>query len=151
TTGGVIDASGFTDVNGFAGVNLYSGNPLPSDPTLNNPALYGDGTGYAHVVAHTMGEGGVQILDTIMVLFSGRWLVLLSTNSIHIPAGGCVDVAVKIADRFGNPLSAGSSIGLVATFTPPTGTNWSIIASGLPTDPLPDMIVRGPGATDFIL
>jgi hypothetical protein len=151
TTGGVIDASGFTNPDGFASVNLWSGNPLPKDATLNNPALYGDGTGYGHVVAHTLGENGVQVLDTIMVLFSAHSEVGLSTHTIHVPASGCVDVALTISDRFGNPLSAGTQIAVQTTFTPPEGTNWSIIVSGVPTDPLPDVITRGPGITDYIL
>ncbi|MBI1806964.1 MAG: hypothetical protein HYR76_07935 [Ignavibacteria bacterium] len=151
TTGGVIGASGFTSIAGFATVNLYSGNPNPRDSTLSPPSLFGDGTGYAHVASHTLGEGAVEVLDTVLMLFSGRSVVTVPPGYVHIDSGSFATLPVKISDRFGNPLAAGTQITVQAIFSPPQGTNWSVQATGLPTDPLDDYIVRGPNITDYTL
>jgi hypothetical protein len=151
TTGGVIAASGFTSPSSHATVKLYSGNPLPRDATLAPPSLFGDGTGYAWVRAHTLGENSVNVVDSVMILFSGVSNITASTYNVHVPAGSCVDVTVSIADQNGNPLAPGTQIQTEVEFTPPEGTNWSVLASGLPEDPLGDWLTRGAGSTDFVL
>lgn len=151
TTGGVIDASGFTDNTSHATVQLYSGNPLPRDATLSPPSAFGDGTGYAWVRAHSLGENSVNVIDSVLILFSGVSNITLSTSVVHIDSGGCVDVSVTIADQNGNPLAPGTQIKTEVEFTPPEGTNWSVLASGLPEDPLADYLTRGNGSTDFTL
>lgn len=151
TTGGVIAASGFTDQTSHATVVLYSGNPLPRDATLTPPSAYGDGTGYAWVRAHSLGENSVDVIDSVLVLFSGASNITLSTSNVHVDTGGCVTVAVTIADQNGNPLAPGTLIKTEVEFTPPEGTNWSVLASGLPEDPLADFLTRGNGSTEFTL
>ena len=70
TTGGVIEASGFTDPTSHATVNLYSGNPLPFDAAtgllFNSP----NGNGWAKIVAATLGENGIAVTETTIVLFT---------------------------------------------------------------------------------
>ncbi len=151
TTGGVIGASGFTDITSHATVQLYSGNPLPRDATLTPPSMFGDGTGYAWVRAHSLGENSANVIDSVLILFSGVSNITLSTSVIHVPASGCVDVSVVVADQNGNPLAPGTQIKTEVEFTPPEGTNWSVLASGLPEDPLGDFLTRGNGSTDFTL
>ncbi len=151
TTGGVVAASGFTAPTSHATVLLYSGNPLPRDATLTPPSLFGDGTGYAWVRAHSLGENSVDVIDSVMILFSGVSNITLSTSSVHITPMGCVDVSVTIADQWGNPLAPGTVIKTEVEFTPPENTNWSVLASGLPEDPLADYLTRGNGSTDFTL
>ncbi|MBI4546759.1 MAG: Ig-like domain-containing protein [Ignavibacteriae bacterium] len=154
TTGGVVTASGFTDASSHASATLYSGNPLPVLPALGAfPALYGDGTGYCYVRAYTLGEGGVNVSDSILILMSGRAQISIDTffTNLHVDSGECVDVPITISDRFGNPLSPGTSIITQLEFSPPEGSNWSITASGLPRDPLDDYLTRGPGRTNFTL
>jgi hypothetical protein len=155
TTGGVIAASGFTDPTSHATVVLYSGNPLPRDATstlvTGNPALFGDGTGYAWIRAHSLGESSVNVVDSVLILFSGVSSITLSANVVHIDSGGCVDVSVTVADQNGNPLAPGTLIATEVEFTPPEGTNWSVLASGLPEDPLADHLTRGNGSTAFTL
>jgi hypothetical protein len=151
TTGGVIAASGFTAPTSHATVLLYSGNPLPRDATLTPPALFGDGTGYAWVRAHSLGQNSVNVIDSVLILFSGVSNITLSTSTVHIDSGGCVDVSVTVADQNGNPLAPGTLIKTEVEFTPPEGTNWSVLASGLPEDPLADFLTRGPGHTEFTL
>jgi hypothetical protein len=155
TTGGVIAASGFTDNTSHALVELYSGNPLPRDVTsalvTGNPALFGDGTGYAWIRAHSLGEFSANVIDSVLILFSGVSNITLSASTVHVAPGGCVDVSVKIADQNGNPLAPGTQIKTEVVFTPPEGTNWSVLGSGLPEDPLADYLTRGQGSTDFTL
>ena len=151
TTGGVVDASGFTDVTSHATVQLYSGNPLPRDASLSPPSVWGDGTGYGWVRAHSLGENSVDVIDSVLILFSGHSTIMLSASNVHVDTGGCVDVTVTIADQNGNPLAPGTQINTEVEFTPPEGTNWSVLASGLPGDPLGDFLTRGPGSTQFTL
>lgn len=158
TTGGIIDASGFTDATSHASVTLYSGNPrpmfFPRDTTRYPSSLYGDSAkGYTWIRAYTMGENSVQVVDSTLVLMSGMPEIHVDTTgiSLSIPSGGCVTVPVTVSDENGNPLAAGTAISVVLQYSPPTDMNWSVIASGLPSDPLSDLLVRGPGATDFSL
>ncbi len=151
TTGGVIASSGFTDPTSHATVVLYSGNPLPRDATLTPPSSYGDGTGYGWVRAHSLGENSVDVIDSVLILFSGASNITLSTSVVHVDTGGCVDVSVIVADQNGNPLAPGTLIKTEVEFTPPEGTNWSVLASGLPEDPLADFLTRGNGSTNFTL
>jgi hypothetical protein len=153
TTGGVIDASGFTDHRGFTinpalnrDIFLYSGNPQPTDPVY--------GVGYAWVRAWTLGQGGVTVADSILTCFSGHAFIEASTYTVHIDSSApepCVSIPIKIHDENGNPLAAGTQVAIQTTFSPPALTNWSVNATGLPTDPFDDHIFRGPGTTDFTL
>jgi hypothetical protein len=151
TTGGVIAASGFTAPTSHASVVLYSGNPLPRDATLTPPSLFGDGTGYGWIRAHSLGQNSVNVVDSVLILFSGVSNITLSTSTVHVDSGGCVDVSVTVADQNGNPLAPGTLIKTELEFTPPEGTSWSVLASGLPEDPLADFLTRGQGSTDFTL
>ena len=154
TTGGVVTASGFTDPTSHASVTLYSGNPLPRLPALGAfPALYGDGTGYCYVRSFTLGEGGVNVSDSILILMSARTQISIDTffTNLHVDSGECVDVPITISDRFGNPLAPGTRVITELEFSPPEFTNWSVTASGLPEDPLDDYLTRGPGSTSFTL
>ena len=155
TTGGVIAASGFTAPTSHATVILYSGNPQPWDQTsalvTSNPASFGNGKGYGWIRAHSLGENNVNVVDSVLILFSGVSQINLSASVVHIDSGGCVDVSVNISDQNGNPLAPGTVIKTELEFTPPEGTNWSVLASGLPEDPLADFLTRGQGSTDFTL
>ncbi|MDI6766498.1 MAG: carboxypeptidase regulatory-like domain-containing protein [Bacteroidota bacterium] len=154
TTGGIITASGFTSPTGHASVTHYSGNPLPILPELAAwPSLYGDGTGYARVRAYTLGENYTHVTDSIMVLLSGQSEIHIDTTTtfFKVDSGTCITVPVRICDRFGNPLAPTTRMSLEVQFSPPEGTNWSVLASGLPDDPLGDYLTRGPGRTNFTL
>lgn len=154
TTGGIIQAAGFTSPNGQASVTLYSGNPRPRDPTLTPSSLYGDGTGYAWVRGSTIGQGGQIVSDSVLTLFSGRAQVNYSVlgpdiNRICFLPAGEQSVYVKISDENGNPLTAGTS---VSTSIDLVADSAAVVkTSGLPTAPFDDIIVRGPGRTDFYM
>jgi hypothetical protein len=151
TTGGIVTASGFTSETGQATVTLFSGNPLPRDPALSPPSLYGDGTGYAWVRGHTLGESALLVSDSTLMLFSGVAQITLSTQTISVPMLGSQNIQVNISDENGNPLAPGTVVQVDVQVTPPEGANWSATASGLPTVAFGDNLVRGPGRTDFVL
>lgn len=155
TTGGVIAASGFTDATSHASVILYSGNPLPffsPRDLLRFPvSLFGDGKGYGWVYSHSLGENSVDILDSILLCFSGRPSVTFSPGSFSVPRLGSTAISVTISDQNGNPLAPGTLIETITEFNPPPLSGWAATASGLPRDALDDFLTRGPGSTDFIL
>ncbi|HUL44154.1 MAG TPA: carboxypeptidase regulatory-like domain-containing protein [Bacteroidota bacterium] len=143
TTGGIIDASGFTDVSGHASVNLYSGNPLPSDPIL--------GPGFAHIVAATLGQNGVNVTDTTLILFTTHSLFpIVDADSFHVPSGGNSGrINYHITDRFGHPLAAGTHITVALQYVAPPNSQVNLTVVGNTDVLLDDTMVSGPGSTDF--
>lgn len=145
TTGGIITAARYTDIKGHTTATLFSGNPLPY---YNAP---GYGPGYAWIYAQTIGENGVVVKDSIVILFSGLASISVFPTSINVPRGGSQTFAVNISDQHGNPLAPGTRISTTIEFSPPEGTNWAAKVGGLPDDPLDDYLFRGPGRTDFVM
>jgi len=144
TTGGIINASGFTDRNGQAVVDLHSGNPRPSDPVF--------GTGFAWVYATTVGEVGATVKDSILVLFSAAARISnVSADSFHVPSGGSSEIIYfTVSDRFGNPLAEGTRITATLQYTPPpNNTRINLVTNGDVDVTLGDTQARGRGTTDF--
>ena len=67
SSAGVVQPTVFTNKDGFGTVKLYSGNPEP----LGTYAAPGQGDGYHYVVARTLGQGGVAVEDSTLILWSG--------------------------------------------------------------------------------
>jgi hypothetical protein len=155
TTGGVIAAAGYTDITSHATVKLYSGNPQPKlDPNYFHFASgdINDGTGYALIIAQTIGENAGLVTDTVLMLFSGVPGISVSPSyTINVPRGGSQEFDVNISDQFGNPLAPGTTISSSIEFTPPENTQWSAKIGGLPTESFGDYMYRGSGTTDFHL
>lgn len=146
TTGGIVTAARYTDIKGQTTATLYSGNPLP------NYAVPGFGPGYAWIYAQTIGQNGVIVKDSILILFSGVPGISVSPSyTINVPRGGSQTFSVNISDQHGNPLAPGTQISSTIEFSPPEGTNWAAKVGGLPDEPLNDYLFRGPGRTDFTL
>jgi|GEM_PF-1763812 len=151
TTGGIIDASGFTDLSGHATVNLYSGNPLPFDAAtgllFNSP----NGNGWAKIVAATLGQNGIAVTETTIVLFTTHpAFPTASVNSFDVPVGGSSGIInYHITDRFGHPLAAGTHITVALQYTPPPNTTYNFTVNGNTDILLDDVMEAGPGATDF--
>jgi hypothetical protein len=139
-------------------VTLYSGNPLPK-LSLADLAQYGftsadvgDGTGYLWVKAQSLGENSVTVTDSILLLMSASSEIFATVPpNLHVDSGTCVQIPVRISDRYGNPLAPGTQVSTEVQFSPPIGYNWAVTATGLPEDPLADYLTRGPGRTDFTL
>ena len=149
STGGVIEAAGFTDQYGFTKTRdgdpiiLFSGNPRPSDPIL--------GPGFAHIAAMTRGENGVYISDTILILFSATSMIHeVSADTFSVPRGGESErIYFTVSDRFGNPLSRGTHISVALQYTPPPNSQVNLTTNGDVDVTLDDIIYSGPGATRF--
>lgn len=143
TTGGVINASGFTNVNGFATVNLYSGNPLPSDPTF--------GTGFAWIYGSTLGENRQYLKDSILILFSATSQISnVNPTTFAVPRGGVSSpISFQVSDRFGNPLAEGTHISVELQYTPPPNSQINLVALGDIDVTLGDTQAQGSGTTLF--
>ncbi len=143
TTGGVIDASGFTDNTSHATVSLYSGNPKPSDPIL--------GAGFAYIRATTMGQGGSTVGDSIRILFSGvAEITNVNPTSFAVAAGGSSGpIRFTVSDENGNPLAAGTHISVTLQYTAPPNSQVNLAVTGDIDVTLGDTQAKGTGTTNF--
>jgi len=151
SSAGVVQPSVFTDKNGFGSVNLFSGNPKPlgsyADPT--------NGNGYHYVVARTLGQGGVPVEDSTLVLWSGEGLISnVSPLSFDIANGGSQQFSFRVADALGHPLAAGTIIAVTALIPPPPSegiqqNQVSVLFGANGAITLSDVMFAGPGTTDF--
>jgi hypothetical protein len=143
TTGGLIDASGFTDASSHARVTLYSGNPRPVDP--------GAGIGFGRITASTIGENGVTVNSSGLILFSGiSQISNLSPTSFAVARGGSSgDITFTVSDENGNPLSATTHISVTLQYTPPPNSQVNLVANGDVDVTLGDTQAKGAGSTQF--
>ncbi len=150
TTAGVIQPTVFTSRDGQGTADLISGNPEPFGQYAAQPY----GNGYHWVVARTIGQGGVSVQDSIVVLWSGRsQLSNVSPSTFNIPNSGSQDFSFHVWDYLGHPLSSGTKISIKAIVTPPSpGADVNQVLVGFGRDGeivLEDVIFSGPGTTDF--
>ncbi len=151
SSAGVIQASIFTNADGEGAVDLISGNPAP----FGIYAAPGYGNGYHYVVARTIGQGGVPVQDSILILWSGASQISnLTPGTFAISNGSFQDFTFTVSDYLGHPLSAGSIIRVVATVPPPpdpfSPVNQVQLSFGVEgVIALEDVIFPGPGTTDF--
>jgi hypothetical protein len=124
THGGVQTENAYTDINGIIQQKHYSGGTRPIAP--NNTPGFSDG--FMFVKARTMGESGLDIWDSVKVLWTGSpvspftWTVSYTdTNGVttnlsgpntptipHLGSGGIWHFQIR--DFWNNPLSAGTTI-----------------------------------------
>ena len=151
SSAGVIQPTVFTNADGQGSVSLISGNPQP----FGAYAAVAFGDGYHYIVARTLGEAGVAVTDSILVLWSGRSLISnFNPTTFDIPNGGSQVFTFTVADALGHPLAAGTAISVLALVPPPPDPNAPVnqvqltfgVAGGIT---LNDMIFPGPGATTF--
>jgi len=151
STAGVIQPSIFTTKDGLGTVTLYSGNPEP----YNAYAAPVYGNGYHYVVARTLGQGGVVVEDSTLLLWSGAGQISnVAPTSFTIPNAGSQSFAFRVSDALGHPLAAGTYIAVTASIPPPPTTgqqqNQVIVLFGVNgTVELADVMMPGPGTTDF--
>jgi hypothetical protein len=152
SSAGVVQPSVFTDANGQGGVTLFSGNPYPFAPFGAPSPL---DTAYHHVVAKTVGQNGVTVTDSILVLWSGRSLIRnVNPAGFTIANGGSQLFTFSACDRFHHPLSPGTVITVLALVPPPPDPNSPVNQAQLSFGvngriTMEDAIFRGPGTTDF--
>ena len=154
STAGVIQGgvSGtVTSKDGQGTVELISGNPAP----LGMYSAPGWGDGYHRVTAKTLGQDGVPVQDSILLLWSGAGLVSdVSPTTFNIVNGGSQSISFTVSDYLGHPLAAGTRIMVSATIPPPPtdGIKQNQVFlqfgnSGVVQ--MADVITPGPGATQF--
>ncbi len=156
STAGVIGPKVFTNADGQGSADLISGNPAPLG-THAAPVVAGrpSGDGYHYITARTVGQGGVTVLDSILVLWSGPAIISnFLPTSFNIPNAGSQTFTFTVSDALGHPLSAGSTIAVIATIPPPPDPNATqnvvIVTFGLNgTLTMNDVLVPGPGTTQF--
>ncbi len=152
SSAGVIQASVFTNEDGQGSAELISGNPTPFG--VYSATQYGNG--YHFVVARTLGQGGVPVQDSILILWSGAAQVTnLTPGTFDIANGNYQDFSFSVQDYLGHPLAAGTQIRVRATVPPPPDPNSQVnqiqLAFGVEgVILLEDVIFPGPGATDFV-
>ncbi len=143
TVAGVIQATGLTNGSGMATVSLFSGNPFPLG--VYGSQQYGDG--YHYVIARTIGEGAVTVMDSTLMLWSGRTEISgISPSTINVPQLGSQTISFRVSDALGHPLAHGTQINVSGNATPSQifvyfGLNGSLT--------LDDVMFPGPGTTDF--
>ncbi len=151
SSAGVIQAAVFTDNDGEGVVDLISGNPYPLGSAAT--PLYGDG--YHYVVARTIGEAGVTVMDSTLMLWSALSEIKnVTPTTFDIPNGGSQTFTFNVSDYLGHPLAAETSIRVSAIVPPPPcpdcAVNTVLSSFGIEgTVVLGDYMFPGPGVTDF--
>lgn len=151
SSAGVVQPTVFTDKDGQGAVNLLSGNPIPRG-AYGAPGIAD--SMYHYVVARTIGQNGVAVQDSVLILWSGTSQIWNAPSTFAIDSGGSQTFNFRVSDAYYHPLSAGTTISVSAKVPPPPSpdvvVNQVNLAFGLNgTLALPDLINRGPGATDF--
>jgi hypothetical protein len=154
STAGVIQGGvngTVTSSDGQGTVDLISGNPAP----LGSYAVSGWGDGYVRVTAKTLGQGGVAVQDSIIMLWSGPGMVSnVSPATFNIPNGGSQTITFQVSDYLGHPLAAGTRIMVSASIPPPSteGVKQNQVFLQFGNQgvvEMPDVYVAGPGTTQF--
>jgi len=156
TTAGVIVASIATNATGQGTADLISGNPLPFGThaaPANGTRPFGNG--YHYVNARTVGQGGVTVTDSVLMLWSGLAIISnFAPTTFTIANGGNQTFNFTVADELGHPLAAGTTISVTASIPPPPDptapVNQVIVTFGLNGGlTLNDVLAPGPGSTQF--
>ena len=153
SSAGVVEATIFTNEDGEGTTDLISGNPQP----LGQYATPVFGDGYHYVAARTIGQGGVGIEDSTLILWSGLSQIKnVSPTTFDIPNGGSDIFNFNVSDYLGHPLAGGTRISVTVSIPPPpcpdcpqnqVHSSFGFAGSGSVT--LDDIIFPGPGTTDF--
>jgi hypothetical protein len=156
STAGVIQSKVFTNGDGQGSADLISGNPAPlGSHAAPVNGLRPSGDGYHYIAAKTVGQAGASVMDSIVVLWSGVSIISgFAPTTFNIPNAGSQIFTFTVADALGHPLSAGTTISVIAAIPPPpdpTATqNQVIVTFGLNgSQTLNDVLLPGPGATQF--
>jgi hypothetical protein len=151
SSAGVVQPTVFTDKDGQGAVSLISGNPIPRG-AYGAPGIAD--SMYHYVVARTIGQNGVAVQDSVLILWSGVSQISNAPDSIVVNNGGSQTFGFRVSDKYYHPLAAGTTISVSAKVPPPPSPDVAVnqvnVAFGLNgTLALPDVITRGPGTTDF--
>jgi len=135
THGVVQTADAYTNKDGIIEQVYFSNGTRPEGANV----VPGMPEGFAFVKVRTMGENGLDIIDSIPILWSGKPVVTVISgpNPFTVPhTGSAGPWYFEVRDSWGNPLSAGTTIkieceGAKVDMDPVTlpdtheGANWS--------------------------
>jgi hypothetical protein len=151
SSAGVIQPSVFTNKDGEGSVDLISGNPTP----MGSYAAVAYGNGYHYVVARTLGQGGVAVEDSILILWTG-WgsISSVAPTTFDIANAGETTFNFVVADGLGHPLAQGTNITVAASIPPPPSEGMQqnqvfIVFGNNGTISLGDVMFPGAGTTQF--
>ncbi|MBI5464464.1 MAG: hypothetical protein HY966_05880 [Ignavibacteriales bacterium] len=151
-TGG---SNGLTAADGFVSADLISSNPLPTGAdTLTLPLSTWSSTlsssnknGWSQVYARTLGDSSRQVIDSILVLWTGKPIIDTAGSSVThtfgtlaINGGAAGPWVFSVKDLYGHPMSSGTTI---------TVSAGSLQIDGDVSTTLGDNFVAGSGVTDF--
>ncbi len=145
---GTMTTGSASSTVGFVTNTLYSANPLPQNADTLKPDAqilgygYGTSKGFSRVYARTLGRDGRWVIDSVLFLWTGSPLFTnTGASTFTIANGGSGGpFTFKIVDRFGHPMSAGTTVKVTAS----TGK-----VSGDISRTIPDTFVGGAGITTF--
>lgn len=131
---------GVTDIDGFVSQTLWSGNPYPEFPSDTLPY----GSGYSWVYARTLGDSAIWVKDSVLMLWTGHPIIsnVTGPTTFAITNGGAAGPwTFTIADKFGHPMSPGTTIDVSGTGLLVDGDAVKLV--------MPDTFASGPGTTTF--
>ena len=144
---GTMTTGGLTNKIGFVSGTLYSGKPWPENgdtlmPDAQILSYYPSTKGFSRVYAKTIGKDGQIVMDSLLFLWTGSpRFINTGSSSFTVPnGGGAGPFTFTIVDRYGHPMSAGTSIAVTAS----TGK-----LSGDISRTIQDALVGGAGITTF--
>lgn len=137
---GFVTPEGQTNANGFLTVNLFAALPKPIPPY--SQVSYG-GPGWGLVRARTIGDGGVELNDSVLILWTGKPIIdsVSGPTSFAVPDNGSAGPwTFKVYDYLYHPMTSGTTIRVTAG---------DALVTGNESTTLIDFTFGGNGITDF--
>jgi hypothetical protein len=138
-TGKSGSSTGVTDIDGNITQPLWSGKPYPEG--ADSLSI---GKAWSYVKAWTGSEAAPEVVDSVRVLWTGRPIITILSgpgSSFNDTTGSVGPWFINVSDRFGNPLSAGTSISVDA--------GQAEVSGNVPMT-MPDTWSKGSGSTDYV-
>jgi hypothetical protein len=136
----LANSVGVTDLDGFVNQTLWSDNPTPE----GSDARTSYGPGFSWVYARSLGESATWVRDSVLLLWTGKPIISNVTGpaTFIIPNGGSAGPwTFTIADKYGHPMSSGTTITV-------SGPGLLVAGDGA-SRTMPDTFDEGPGLTTY--
>lgn len=147
STHGTMTKDSLTSNSGFVTNTLYSANPFPQskDTLMPDPQIlsyYPSTKGFSRVYASTLGKNGLPVKDSLLFLWTGAPIISKTgIDTFTVSNGGSAGpFTFKVVDRFGHPMSAGTTVSVTASAGKVLGDVSQVI---------PDTYIGGSRVTTF--